>query len=44
MGYFFYFSSLYPAIYIELHMCLPIQISFLNFKAVLELPKTACSA
>ena len=44
MGYFFHFSSLYPAPYIELYMCYPIQISHLNFKAVLALPKTAHSA
>ena len=40
----FYFSSLYPAPYIEWYMCEPIQISYLNFKVVLALPKTACSA
>jgi hypothetical protein len=44
MGYFFHFSSLYPAPYIELYMCQPIQISYLNFKVVLSLPKTAGSA
>ena len=44
MGCFFHFSSLYPAPYIELHMCYPIQISYLNSKAVLALPKTAGSA
>ena len=44
MGYFFHFSSLYPATYIELYMCLPIWISYLSFKAVLALPKMACSA
>ena len=44
MGYFFHFSSLYPAPYIELYVCYPIQISYLNFKAVLVLPKTAGSA
>ena len=38
MGYFFRLSILYPATYIEL------QISYLNFKAVLALPKTARSA
>ena len=31
LGYFFHFSSLYPAKYIELRMCYPIQISYLNF-------------
>ena len=44
MGYFFHFSSLYPAPYIELYMCYPIKISKLNFKAVLALPKTTGSA
>ena len=44
MGYFFHFLSLYPAPYIELYMCKPIQISYLNFKAVPALPKTARSA
>ena len=43
MGYFFHFSSLYPAPYIELYMCYPI-FSYLNFKAVLALPKTTRSA
>ena len=33
-----------PAPYIEWYMCWPIQISYLNFKAVLALPKTARSA
>ena len=40
----FYFSSLYPAPYIEWYMCCPIQISYLNFTAVLARPKTAHSA
>ena len=40
MGYSFHFSSLCPAPFIELYMCQPIQISYLNFKAVLALPKT----
>ena len=44
MGYFFRFSSLYPATYIELYVCLSIQISYLNFKADLALPKMARSA
>ena len=44
MGYFFHFSSLYSATYIELYMCKPIYISYLNFKAVLALPKLAGSA
>ena len=44
MGYLFPFSSLYPATYIELYLHKPIQISHLNFKAVLALPKTAHSA
>ena len=39
MGYFFH---LYPAPYIELYMYYP--ISYLNFIAVLALPKTARSA
>ena len=43
MGYFFHFSSLKPAPYNELYMCKLIYISYLNFKAVLILPKTACS-
>ena len=38
MGFFFYFSSLYPAKYIELYVC------YLNFEALLVLPKTADSA
>ena len=41
MGFSFHFSSLYHAPYIELYVCLPIQISHLNFKVVLALPKTA---
>ena len=40
----FYFSSLCPAPYIEWYMCWPIQIEYLNFKAVLALPNTARSA
>ena len=44
MGYSFHFSSLYPAPYIELYVCYPIQISYSNFKAVLVLPNTAGSA
>ena len=42
MGYFFNFSSLYLATYIEFYMCF--QISYLNFKAVLALPNMARSA
>ena len=42
MGYFFHFSILQPAKYAELYS--PIQISYLNFKAVLVLPKMARSA
>ena len=41
MGHFFH---LYPAPYIELYLCYPIQISYLKFKEVLALPKMACSA
>ena len=44
MGYLFHFLSLYPAPYNKLYMGYPIQISNLNFKAVLALPKTAGSA
>ena len=44
MGFSFYFSSLYPAPYIELYGCKPIQIFYLNFRAVLVLPETASSA
>ena len=44
MVYLFHFSSLYPAIYIELYTCLSIQISYLDFKAVLALRKMARSA
>ena len=44
MGFSFHFSSLYPAPYIELYVCYPIWISYLNFRAVLVLPKTAGSA
>ena len=44
MGFSFHFSSLYPAPYIELNVCYLIQISYLNFRAVLVLPKTASSA
>ena len=43
MGFSFYFSSLYPAPYIEFYVCKPIQISYLNFRAVLVLPKIAGS-
>ena len=39
MGYFFHFSSLYPAPYIELYV-----LAYLNFKTVLAMPKTAHSA
>ena len=39
MGYYFHFSSLYPDTYIELYV-----LAYLNFKAVLALPKTARSA
>ena len=41
MGYFFHFPSLYPATYIELYTYV---LAYSNFKAVLVLPKTACSA
>ena len=34
----------YTVAYIEFYMCYPIQISYLNFRAVLGLPKTAGSA
>ena len=49
MGYFFQFSSLYPALYIELYMCYVVYSNLIiefqmNFKAVLALPKTAHSA
>ena len=44
MGYFFHFSSLYSATHIELYMCQPILISYLNFEAVLVPPKMARSA
>ena len=44
MGYFFHFSSLYSATHIELYMCHPILILYLNFEAVLVLPKMARSA
>ena len=48
MGYFFHFSSLYPAPDIDLYMCkvyvLAYLISYLDFKAVLALPKMAGSA
>ena len=44
MGYFFNFSRLYPAPYIELYMYLPIKISHLNFQAVLARRNTASSA
>ena len=44
MCYFFHLSCLYYATYIELYICKPISISYLNFKAVLALPKTARSA
>ena len=43
MGYFFHFSSLYPATYIELYMYYAIYISYLDFKAALALPKMARS-
>ena len=36
MGYFFHFSSLYPAQYIELYV-----LTYLNFKEVSSLPKPA---
>ena len=35
MGFSFHYSSLYPAPYFELYVCQPIQISYLNFRAVL---------
>ena len=40
------YSKLWPytVAYIEFYMCYPIQISYLNFEAVLVLPKTAGSA
>ena len=41
MGYFFHFSSLYPAPYIGLYTYV---LAYLNFKAVLALPKMAHSA
>ena len=44
MGYSLYFSSLYTAPFTELYMCWPIWISYLIFRAVLALPKTARSA
>ena len=44
MGFPFHFSSLYPAQYIELYVCQPIQVSYLNFRAVLVLPKTTGTA
>ena len=44
MGFSFHFSSLYPAPYIELYVCQPTYISYLNSRAVLVLPKTAGSA
>ena len=44
MGFSFHFSSLYPAPYIKLYVCEPIKISYLNFRAVLALPKSARSA
>ena len=44
MGFSFHFSSLYLAPYIELYVCHSIQISYLNFRAVFLLPKTAGSA
>ena len=44
MGISFHFSSLYPAPDIELYVCYPIWISYLNFRAVLVLPKMAGSA
>ena len=46
MGYFFHFSSLCPAPYIALNcICVSLnQISYLNFKAVLALPKMTRSA
>ena len=43
-GFFFHFSSFYPAPYIELNVCYPTWISYLNFRAVLVLPKVAGSA
>ena len=44
MGYFFHLSSLYPAKYIDFYMGQPIQIAYLNFRAVLVLSITAGSA
>ena len=43
MGFSFYFSNSYPASYI---LCVfnTIQLLYLNFRAVLGLPKTASSA
>ena len=41
MGYCFPFSSLYPDQYIAFLYVLAYQISYLNFRAVLALPKTA---
>ena len=40
LNHFFHISSLY----IELCMCWPIWISYMNFRAVLAPPKTACPA
>ena len=44
MGFLFHFSSLYSAPYIKLYVCWPFWISYLNFRAVLVLPKTVGSA
>ena len=44
MGFSFHFSRLYPAPFIELYVFQPIKISYVNFRAVLVLPKTAGSA
>ena len=44
MGFSFHFSSLHPATYIELYVCWPIEISYLNFRSVLVLPEKAGSA
>ena len=44
MGFSFHFSSLYPAPYIEFVCVLAYLNPYLNFRAVLVLPKTAGSA
>ena len=39
MVYFFHFSSLHPAPYIELNMCQPVQISYFSLKQFQHYPK-----